>query len=240
MRAISILLMVMTLAVLTAGLSFAETIYVGDRLVVTLREIPEDSAPTIATLNTDDAAELLEEGDVYFKVKLPDGTEGYIKKQYLTRNRPKSLVIADLEKKLAQQKQAVAEIKASMSSSQSDLQKSQAELKNNLSDLKQQLAEKDQQLADSAKQLEAATKKIEAVEKSYQTLQENSGDVVNIVKAREALQKENDRLTDELNTMREDNVYLLTTFYIKWFLAGAGVMFVGWMIGKSSRRKRRY
>ncbi len=240
MRATPILLMAMVLAILTAGTSFAETIYVSDRLVVGIREIPDNTAPSIGTLKSDDGVELLEEGDLFFKVRKDDGTEGYIKKQYLTKTRPKVLVIADLEKQLARQKKAVADLKASMSSSASDLQKDQTELKNSLEEFKQQLIEKDKQLAASENQLATTNKELAAARKDYETLKKNSGDVVNIVKAREGLQKENDRLTDELNTIREDNVYLLTTFYIKWFLAGAGVMLIGWMIGKSSRRKRRY
>ena len=240
MRATSILLMAIALAILTAGASFAETIYVGDRLVVGMREIPDNTAPSIGTLKSDDAVELLEEGDVFYRVRTEAGDEGYIKKQYLTKTRPKVLVIADLEKQLAGQKKAVADLKSSMSSSESDLQKDQTELKNSIEGFQQQLAEKDKQLAASDKQLATANKELAAARKNYEDLKKNAGDVVNIVTAREGLQKENDRLTDELNTIREDNVYLLTTFYIKWFLAGAGVMLIGWMIGKSSRRKRRY
>lgn len=240
MRTMPVLLMAIALTFLTAGASFAETIYVGDRLVVGIREIPDNTAPSIGNLKSDDGVELLEEGDLFFRVRTEDGTEGYIKKQYLTKTRPKAQVIAELEKQLARQKKAVADLKASMSSSESDLQKDQTELKSSIQGFKQQLSEKDKQLAAVDKQLATANKELAAARKSYETLESNSADVVNIVKARESLQKENDRLTDELNTIREDNVYLLTTFYIKWFLAGAGVMFVGWMIGKSSRRKRRY
>jgi len=240
MRTIAVLLVSLALSVLVAGVSFAETIYVGDRLIVGIREIPENSAPSIGSLKSDDAVELLEEGDVFFKVRLDDGTEGYIKKQYLTKNRPKALIIADLEKQLARQKQAVADLKASMSGSQSELQEKQTELQKEIDALKAELADRDKQLAEINKQLETARNELEKTEHDYQALQTEAADVVSIVKAREELKKENERLTDELNTMREDSVYLLTTFYIKWFLAGAGVMFVGWMIGKSSRRKRRY
>ncbi len=233
MRTIAVPLLAITMAVLIAGTSVAETVYVGDRLVVTLREIPEDAAPTIDTLKSDDALELLEEGDVYYRVRTVDGAEGYIKKQYLTRERPKSLIIADLERQLAQQKKVVADIKASLTGKEADIRQANDALKASVEELQAKLA-------DSTKELEAVRRELAEARKDYETLQKDSGDVVSIVKAREALQKENDRLTDELNTMREDNIYLLTTFYIKWFLAGAGVMFVGWLIGKSSRRKRRY
>lgn len=240
MRALPVLLMATVLLALTVGLSFAETIYVGDRLVIGIREIPEDSAPSIGTLKTDDAVERLEDADSFYKVRLEDGTEGYVKKQYMTESRPKALVIADLEKQLASQKKVVADLKASMSGSQSELQGKQAELQGSLTELKQQLADRDKQLVESGRALDATRKELEKAQKDYQALTQSAADVVSVVKAREALQKENDRLTDELNTMREDSVYLLTVFYIKWFLAGAGVMLVGWMIGRSARQKRRY
>jgi len=240
MRVRPVLLTAVVLLAITVGWSFAETIYVGDRLVIGIREIPEDAAPSIGTLKTDDAVERLEEADSFYKVRLGDGTEGYVKKQYMTDSRPKSMMIADLEKQLAGQKKAVADLKASMSGSQSELQDKQAELQSSLSELKQQLVERDKQLTESNRALEATRKDLEKAQKDYQDLTQSAADVVNVVKAREELQKENDRLTDELNTMREDSVYLLTTFYIKWFLAGAGVMFVGWMIGRSARQKRRY
>ncbi len=187
-----------------------------------------------------DPVELLAEGERYSHVRTDDGTEGYIKKQYLTKKRPKALVIADLEKQLAREKKALADLKTSMSRSESEIKQDQLDLKNIIKELEQQLAAGKKQLAESDKQLEAARKELAAARQQYDALKKDAADVVNIVKQREVLQKENERLTDELNTMREDNVYLLTTFYIKWFLAGAGVMLVGWMIGKSARRKRRY
>jgi len=95
-------------------------------------------------------------------------------------------------------------------------------------------------LAEKSKELEAAGKKLATLQVQFDDLQNASENVVAIVNARESLQKENDRLSDELNSLREDNSFLLKTFFIKWFLAGAGVLFVGWLIGKSSRRKRRY
>ena len=240
MRATTTLLMAVVLAVSTVGVAVAETIYVGDRLIVGIREVPEDSAPSIGNLKSDDPVELLAEGETYFHVRTGDGTEGYVKKQYLTKQRPKALVIADLEKQLAREKKALADLKSSMSSSESEVQQSQATLNNTIKGLEQQLADAQKQLAESGKQLEASRKELAGAQQQYETLKKDASDVVNIVKQRETLQKENERLTDELNTMREDNVYLLTTFYIKWFLAGAGVMLVGWMIGKSARRKRRY
>lgn len=229
----STLLMAMLLILLMVGLSTAETIYIGDRLVVTIREVPEDAAQVIGTLKSDDALELLAEDDPYFHVRTADGTEGYIKKQYLTRNRPKSLTIDDLNKQIARQKQQITELKSSLSGKESAVLSTQGELSSTIEAL-------EKELATSNSALENAQKELADVQEKFDTLEKNSGDVVSIINARESLQKENGQLTDELNSLREENAYLLRTAVIKWFLAGAGVLFVGWMVGKSSRRKRRY
>lgn len=228
-----ILLMTILFTVVVTGISAAETIYVGDRLVITVREIPEDSAPTISTLQSDDAMELLEEGDSYDKIRTPDGVEGYVKKQYLTRNTPKSLLMAKLNKQLAQQKQQIDDLKERLSRKEEAIKQDQGESVEIINDLKKSLAERSQEL-------EAAGKKMAELQEKYDTLNKASENVVAIVTARDNLQLTNDQLTDELNALREDNSFLLKTFFIKWFLAGAGVLLLGWMIGKSSRRKRRY
>ena len=45
--------------------SWAETRYVSDLIVVSLREQPQNSAPTITYLRTDTAVEVLEETGIY-------------------------------------------------------------------------------------------------------------------------------------------------------------------------------
>ncbi|PLY03381.1 MAG: TIGR04211 family SH3 domain-containing protein [Desulfuromonas sp.] len=239
-RAISVLLLATTLSLAAVASLYAETIYVGDRLVVGIRATPEAAAPSIGNLTSDDPVELLEEGDVFFLVRTEDGTEGYIKKQYLTRSRPKNLIIADLEKKLAREKKALADLKASMSSSESDLEKNQAKLNATIEQLQQQLAEQEKELTERAKGAENLKQDLAEARKKFNNLKKDSEDVISIVNERERLKQENAGLTDELNSLREENAYLLRSGVIKWFLAGAGVLFIGWMIGKSSRRKRRY
>lgn len=233
MRNLCSALLVAVLLLLSVTTVLAETIYIGDRLVVTVRETPSDNAEVLTTLQTDEAVELLEEGDTYFKVRTQSGLEGYIKQQYLSRERPKTDIIAELERQIARQKKAVAELQATLEQKDSVIAESRSELEQEVANLKQQLS-------DSTAELGASREELANLRQEYETLKEASDNVVEIVNEREELQKENERLTDELNTLREDNVYLLTTFYIKWFLAGAGVLFVGWLLGKSARKKRRY
>jgi len=238
--AFPILLMAIAFSLLPSGAANAETVYVSDRLVVGVRELPDGTTPSIANLKSDDAVELLAEGDIFFQVKMADGTEGFIKKQYLTRQQPKALKIASLEKQLAREKKQLADIKAALSSSESDIQKNQIELNDTIKQLQQQLTEKEKQLIESSKKVDSLRRDLATAEKEFKSLQKDSGDVISIVNERESLKSESARLTDELNSLREENAYLLRTAVIKWFLAGSGVLLIGWMVGKSSRRKRRY
>ena len=151
----------------------------------------------------------------------------------MTRALPKALTIAELKKQLAQQKKKVADLKNSLSNKDATIKQDQGGLSGTINELKNSLTE-------TGTELETAKKAMTTLQAQYDTLLKNSGDVTTIVNERENLQKENEHLTDELNSLREENAFLLRTAVIKWFLAGAAVLLVGWMVGKSSRRKRRY
>jgi len=40
--------------------------------------------------------------------------------------------------------------------------------------------------------------------------------------------------------LRQENERLSRTGMIRWFLAGAVVLLVGWMVGRVSRKKKKY
>ncbi|SLM31000.1 hypothetical protein MTBBW1_260001 [Desulfamplus magnetovallimortis] len=93
---------------------------------------------------------------------------------------------------------------------------------------------------------ETAESELQAVKDKYQTLMENSGNVLQLTEEIEKLKEENTNLSegksflDIFMTGGGDDV--LKTAMIKWFLSGAGVLIAGWLIGRSfsggSRRKR--
>jgi SH3 domain protein len=62
--------------------------------------------------------------------------------------------------------------------------------------------------------------------------------VVEIVEARDRLQKTNDQLSAEVSALTAENSDLMRTGALKWFLAGGGVFLLGWLIGKMSRKKQ--
>ncbi|MBW2056296.1 MAG: TIGR04211 family SH3 domain-containing protein [Deltaproteobacteria bacterium] len=80
-----------------SGVGLAETMYVTDRLYLSLRNTPELEQPSIAVLPSDTAVEVLETDNGWAKVKLEDGRTGWVLKKYLVRDLPKSVVIERLQ-----------------------------------------------------------------------------------------------------------------------------------------------
>lgn len=88
-----------------------ETMYVTDRLQLSLRHAPALKAPSLALLASDTKVVVLEtegngansKGDglkvqgKWARVRLEDGRTGWVMKRYLVRNVPKSLIIEQLQ-----------------------------------------------------------------------------------------------------------------------------------------------
>jgi SH3 domain protein len=227
------LLLGLALVAVAAGSGWAQTRYVTDQLIITLREMPDDASPSIRTLRTDTAVELLEEGETYLKVRTNDGAEGYVKKQYFTEETPKTTIVAGLKIERDRLQQEVNALKGRVKELQSGNAAGTAELE-------QSLAEQTRQLAQSRKEAETASAELAALQKKFTTLEQSAGNVLQVVGEREKLLTDNERMTAELETLQGENAWLVRTTIAKWALTGAGILFVGWIMGKASRTRRRY
>lgn len=211
----------------------AETRYVSDQLVVTLRQQPADQAEVIATMRTDTPLEILAEEGRYLQVRIPSGEKGYVLSQYVTSELPKPLIIARLQKELAGLQQKLAAAQKAREAAINELQNIQATLAEESRTTEQQVTELQTALDQTRRELQEATER-------YDTLLANSREVVNITNARNQLEEDNARLNNEIETIRQENKKLLTTGMIQWFLAGGGVFLIGWLVGKLSRKRRSF
>lgn len=200
---------ILTLALFSQS-AVAETRYVADQLVITLRGGMGNEYSVLRTLRTDTPMEVLDEQGRYLHVRLDDGTEGYVLKQYVSSKRPKSERIkklqAEVERlttRIAEQEDVVAEVEQA---------RAEAEL------LQQQLRAKTEELAE---------------------IRELSDNALMLDEERKRLQRELDAAMDELSKLKKENRTMLSAVSVKWFLAGGGTLFVGWVMGKLSRRKKR-
>jgi SH3 domain protein len=222
-------LIVMTFWAAIAG---AETRYVSDQLVVALREQPRQSAPSITYLKTDMAVKILEETGAYVKVQTKAGETGYIKQNYLTPNTPKSVIIKQLQRERDRLANKIEEMQRQVTTAASQGDKSQQELS-------AQLAASNKQVSALKKELEVSQATLTQTNRAYQTLQKDAKDVVNISEERKQLREANQELTIAVTNLEDEVESLAMTGIIKWFLAGGGVLFLGWIIGKLSSGRRR-
>ncbi len=216
------------------AIAVAETAYVSDQLVITLRRGKGTEYQILKTLKSGTPMEVLEkdDNDNYAKVRLESGEEGYVLSQYLTDETPKAIIISRLEKQVEKIREQLAQAKAKLADSSQVLNAVQEKQTQKEAELTGSVNELNRALAKAQDDLRAVTLK-------YNTLLENSGKVVEITNERDELKKTNAKLASEVQSLTAENSDLSRTGAIKWFLAGAGVLFFGWIIGKISREKKR-
>lgn len=212
--------------------AWAETRYISDQLVVSLRAQPQDNAETIVYLKTDAPVEVLEAGEGYLKVKTANGEVGYIQKHYLTKDTPKAKIISSLTRDNQKLQERVEELEKRYSES---FAKSDESLKKTLSDLDEARRRVDALEKDLQKSQADLTERSRA----YDELSKNSKNIIKITAERDQLRSSHEELTAKVARLEEERDDQLKKETTQWFLAGAGVLFFGWILGKFSRAKRK-
>lgn len=200
----------------------AETRYISDQLVVTVRDNKSNNYNVLGTLLTASPVEILEEDATFVKVRTSKGIVGYVLKQYVTKPLPKAVQLAKLQKQNAALEEKLSQQLRDFQESSNLATTSQA----TISQLTDELNQAQQQLSN--------------VSKEYEELQRRSENVIDLTTERDQLQEENSQIISELEVLKEENSNFHRTNMIQWFLAGGGVFFFGWLAGKISRKKRNY
>jgi len=211
---VKLLLIIGICVLLFSPFASAETMYVTDLLKLTLRSGPSTGHKILAVIESGQIVDVLEPGADWSLVRLQNGKEGYVLTRYLTLKPTHSIRLEQLQKKqTALMRQAAALLEENMRL-KSENSKLRADLADNKKTFKQLRMKYDKLKADSTEFLALKTRyqKVSA-ELKQQTSRADKLD--------EALSK------IEINQ------------YIKWFLAGSGVLLLGFIIGFSTRRQRR-
>ena len=209
------------LFLITASSLYAETRYISDQLIVTVRSGKGNQYKILETLPTSTPVKVLEEDKYYVKVITPKGTEGYIQRHYVSATLPKKVQIEQLKKQLATLQQQLEDQQQSVRAFQDET----GNQKNRVSEL--------------SEQLDQTRLALQKKEEEYKVLLSKSENVLSLNTENERLVEENNLLNSELLVLREENQNFHRSNMIQWFLAGAGVLFIGWIIGKISRKKQR-
>lgn len=226
--------LILSLTILCAGqLTFAEprTGYVSDMLILTFRQGPGPSYQVLKTLESNTPLTILEEENGYFKVQLSSEETGWVDKQFVMFDTPKTQIIEQLEQENQTLKKQLEDLTAAhdtrinqLTSRTSSGQKDAAALK--------AAQEKAQE------QVNALTRQLATSQERYATLAESSEDVLETMEKNKALEEQNNRLSRDLALLEQQSGQVLKAGMIKWFLAGFGVIFLGWILGQSVSSKR--
>jgi SH3 domain protein len=127
--------LIIGLLILLPVLAAAETAYVTDNLRLGLHAAEDTSDRAFRYLESGQPMEILIRDRNYANVRLPDGTEGWVKAAYLVDDKPAKLIVAEtlaerdrLAAELAEAREAFAEPAAVIDQLKSDAAGLQAEL----------------------------------------------------------------------------------------------------------------
>lgn len=97
----------LSMAVQAAG---AETLYITDKLFVSLRAAPEKDAAPSKTLASGTALEVLERNELGIRVRESGGGEGWVDARYLVAEPPARLQLARVQAQLKEKEAALARV----------------------------------------------------------------------------------------------------------------------------------
>jgi SH3 domain protein len=232
MRNITILFILLLLtSYMTVPPAAADTRYVGDQLIITLRQGKSTQHKILKTVETGTPLEVLEEDESYYKVRTTDGVEGYVLRQYISSNPPKALRIEELEMLNNSLQQKINNLAEANNNLELQLNTFQGKYNEEFSAISIKSVDLEQNL-------EQALVNERIMAEKYDTLLTQAENVVEIAAERDQLLQQNKKLEADLAAIVQKNDTLADSRMIKWFLAGGGVFFFGWLIGKISKKKR--
>ncbi len=207
------LFLLLTIPVGFVDAAHADTQYVSDMLVLTIRDNPDKDANILGNLKTADPVEVLEVGDRFMRIRTQEGLEGWVKKNFISAGKPKAIIIKKMKNEIRQLK---AKIEKFEKNQDADLNKIRA-------------GRQDDKL------------KIEQLTEKYNTLLKGSNKkTAALTGERDKLKAIKTELNIEVDNLKKDLDSHPKTKRIQFFLTGAGVLLLGFFLGLSSKRKKSY
>jgi SH3 domain protein len=193
----------------------ATTVYVSDTtLEANLRSGTSPENRIIGMLRPGTKLTLHGEEDGWAEVTLEDGRTGWILRRYLSERPP--------WRETAEQ-----------------LQKENESLRTQLNKVRAEHQQIVQKSAEVQKQLNSQQGEFQSVQREYEELKKSSTSYLNLKMAYENLQNEARQSKAKLDELEKAYGKLRTSRAIRWFLSGAGVLMLGWIVGSSMARVRR-
>jgi len=195
----------------------AETMYVGNIIEITVRTGPRIDRKIVAMIKSGETVEVLNPEEIekdWSLVRIANGKEGWVLSRFLTSEEPDGPALAILRKKHEVLKNQAVSLIQENNAYKKENKKLNSELKTN-------------------------KKMSDKIESSYETLKKESSE---FLKLKSNYEKTSSKLTEQTKKaekLEEELTKLLLHQNIKWFLSGAGVLLLGFVIGFSAKHQRR-
>jgi len=185
----------------------AETQYVSDHLVITVRTGQGAQFQIIKTLESGEHVKVLEVTETgYTRIETSDGTEGWVRSQYLAKEPVAKEKLAIAENKLTKSRTALKALKEKFAT---------------LSKEHKLLSETQSSLSTDKKQLDTELARLNEIAKKPIILDKQNRE----------LQTKNVALEKDLQRLNQENHSLKDRSQREWFIAGALVLFGGMILG---------
>jgi SH3 domain protein len=195
--------------------AWAGSLYVSDTTLETvLRSGPGLSYRIFAMIQVGTPVTLVSEQDIWAQVTLEDGKTGWVLKKYLTDEVPWRVTAERLTSRNKALQAQLTEIKQA----KQDLSEETAKLK---------------------KDLDETRRNLESVRQQYETLKKGSSQYLSLKGSFDKLTEEAKQANERLSEVQQGYDSLKSSTTIQWFLSGAGVLVLGWLLGLIMARTRR-
>lgn len=232
-KTISVVLLIVAFIVSSSINSvFADTRYVSDRLIISVRDGQNQNAAVLGYIETGAPLDILEEKEDLLRIRTEDGIEGWVRAQYIISEKPKVLIIENLKNEIAALKKEIETSKNEQDSASNTLSKTKKMYQEEIEELKEEV---------NINQKFAAKAKSDFIQlnKKHTNLLRHSKNTEGLIGEVEKLKKLNAELNTEAKNLRKDRKNPLKSNKIQSFIAGAGVLLFGFILGGSARKKKR-
>ncbi len=205
-KTIILILIAAVLFVIPCGMLEAKGYYVKERVTLTLKKFPGDSSPAAGFASSDDYLEVRDQSGNWVKVVTPKGIEGWASVSYLTNESPRSLIIEQLNAKIASQNDSVRMFQETNKA----LEKENRELKYKLS---------------------RSALEIQKEKNSFQKLKDASSDYLNLEQSYSKLTETDKLKSKKIEELSKENRELKISERVKFTLIGGGFIILGLVLG---------
>ena len=194
--------------------ALAKYLYVIPTAEIAVRSGKGNEYRVVAVIINGSRVQLLKEDGDWAMVRTSNNKKGWMPKRYLSASPPLKDVVASLQAQRDQLKKKTTEISEQLDEASEARNQYEQELKTCILDRDQ-------------------------IRKSYDSLKEDAAGVLNFKKALSETAEELQEIKHKYNIAEQENEHLRDNSRIKWFLAGGGILIVGWIIGLITTRGRK-